>query len=118
MDWELREIPYIPGVPPKYSEELVEGIPRRFWDKVEMEPTTGCWLWSGGWMSEGYGKASYQGKEWGMHRFFYTKIVGEIPEGLMILHKCDTPQCVNPQHLRAGTQSDNMLDARKKGRYA
>ncbi|MCX6644531.1 MAG: HNH endonuclease signature motif containing protein, partial [Candidatus Bathyarchaeota archaeon] len=51
-------------------------------------------------------------------RFAYKSFIGEIPNGLFILHKCDNPKCVNPEHLYAGTQKDNMQDRLKSGNYA
>jgi hypothetical protein len=50
------------------------------------------------------------------HRVAYLIEFGEIPAGAVIMHTCDNPRCVNPIHLRAGTQKDNMQDAKKKGR--
>lgn len=52
------------------------------------------------------------------HRFAYETRIGAIPNGLLIMHKCDVKLCCNPRHLQPGTQLDNMQDAANKGRMA
>lgn len=80
----------------------------------------GCWLWLGATNSNGYGqiREKVDGK-WTMllvHRVSYELLVGPIPEGLNLLHSCDTPNCCNPEHLRPGTHLENMQDAKDRGR--
>lgn len=81
------------------------------------EPNSGCWLWEG-FLVGGYGRCTI-GKKKAIyaHRLSYETFVAPIPDGLSILHKCDTPACVNPQHLFVGTHTDNMQDAVRKGRH-
>lgn len=86
----------------------------RFWSYVYK--TDFCWLWIGKSVVNGYGYVSYQGKPQLAHRVSYMLTHGSIPDGLNILHSCDTPRCVFPGHLFLGTQAENLLDARKKGR--
>jgi hypothetical protein len=90
----------------------------RFDEKWTPEPNTGCWLWTAGGVPRGYGtmrigsprRAAYAHRvSWELHR-------GPIPKGFDVCHKCDTPQCVNPDHLFLGTRSDNMQDCACKGR--
>lgn len=80
-------------------------------------PESGCWLWLGGWDNDGYGKINKNGKTVAYaHRFFYQIHKGEIPDGKLVLHKCDSPACCNPDHLFLGTHADNALDKCRKGR--
>ena len=94
----------------------------RFMAKVSPEPNTGCWLWAGamhGGNARAYGEFWPDSHRRGMvytHRFAYEEVVGPIPEGMCVLHRCDTPSCVNPAHLFLGTQGDNNRDMGAKGR--
>ena len=88
----------------------------------------GCWEWTAG-KQHGYGHfkvpippserldAARQTK-WQAHRLAWEIHVGPIPDGLFVLHSCDNPGCVNPDHLFLGTQADNMDDCKAKGRKA
>lgn len=61
----------------------------------------GCWLWRGHLSADGYAEFTVAGKRWGAHRWSYTQKHGPIPPGLMLDHfVCDTPSCVNPDHVR------------------
>ncbi len=81
------------------------------------EPNTGCLLWFGVTNNKGYGIIYYQGKHTLTHRLSWSLANGPIPKGLFVLHKCDTPPCINPEHLFLGTQKDNIRDAVRKGRF-
>ena len=89
----------------------------RYLQKVE-KTESGCWLWQGWKSTTGYGVLRMGYGQVKAHRAFYEHFVGPIPDGMYILHSCDTPACVNPEHLRPGTQSDNMQDAASRGRLA
>lgn len=83
--------------------------------RVHPEPNSGCWLW-GGDQRNGYGKACYEGKYYALHRLSWSLVNGPIPEGLFICHKCNVKTCVNPDHLYAGTQTQNMADRKRTGK--
>jgi hypothetical protein len=87
----------------------------RFWPKVEK--TDGCWLWTGATDRRGYGKIfDGAGKLLIASRVAHELCIGPIPDGLCVLHKCDNPPCVNPDHLFLGTFGDNTQDMLAKGR--
>lgn len=77
---------------------------------------TGCLNWIGSKSMNGYGQIKVNGKQIGAHRVAYELAFGEIPQGMSVMHKCDNPSCVNPDHLAIGTPQDNMDDMKNKGR--
>ena len=87
----------------------------RFWSKVEILDENACWEWTGA-NNGRYGQFWVNERLEQSHRVSWILHCGEIPEGLFVLHECDNPSCVNPDHLFLGTQKDNMRDAVKKGR--
>ena len=89
-------------------------IKDRFFQKVNK--TDSCWLWTGALSSRGYGSFGVNGKTTAAHRYSYQIHTGQIPKGFVICHTCDTPSCVNPDHLWAGPQSENMKDMFNKNR--
>ena len=95
----------------------VGGIKVRFDSHADKTSSDrGCWAWTGTTSKDGRGRfgANYRSNlayrvSWEIHK-------GTIPRGLFVLHKCDNPNCVNPEHLFLGTHQDNMDDKRAKGR--
>lgn len=88
----------------------------RFMDKVSIEPNSGCWLWAAGMQSKGYGTFYLDGRLRTAHRASWMIFRGDIPSGMLVMHVHDDRWCVNPDHLRIGTPSDNSMDMVKKGR--
>ena len=88
----------------------------RFWSKVAPEALSGCWLWHGAVNPRGYGSFGLNGRTVLAHRHAYELTTGPIPTGLFLLHRCDVPACVNPDHLHVGTHAENMTEMTSRGR--
>jgi len=96
----------------------VKSIEQRFWAKVAKSET--CWLWIGATHPHGYGLLQRGGRGEGLiraHRLSYELHIGAIPDGVLVLHRCDTPSCVNPDHLFLGNHRDNSRDMSDKRRW-
>ena len=91
-----------------------KNTPDSFWKRVIK--TDSCWLWNGGLSSRRYGSIMYHGSVRRTHRLAWELTNGVVPDGLCVLHRCDVPRCVNPDHLFLGTHDDNMADMAAKGR--
>ena len=83
---------------------------------IERLPWSGCWIWLKSLNNGGYGTVAVKGKSKFAHRFSWEFYRGPIPSGKNVLHRCDIPSCVNPDHLFIGSQTDNHLDSQTKGR--
>lgn len=95
----------------------------RFWGQVDklgpVHPilATRCWIWTRAKARFGYGVSRIDGRIHSTHRVSWAMAYGDIPAGLNVLHHCDNPPCVRPDHLFVGTQRDNSLDMWSKGRW-
>jgi len=94
----------------------------RFFTKVDFNgPTTvgtPCWSWEGSRNEYGYGQFWFEDRILRAHHFTFEMAYGKLPEGMLVMHRCDNPWCVNPTHLRAGTDKENAEDCVAKGRAA
>jgi hypothetical protein len=85
-----------------------------FWAKVQRGD--GCWPWTGNRLPTGYGRVTRRNRSIYAHRVSWVLHHGPIPAGLWVLHRCDNPPCVRPDHLFLGTNDDNVADRDAKGR--
>jgi len=91
---------------------------RTFLKRVDKK-TNGCWEWTGFKWGGGYGGLKIMYKNVYAHRYSWELHNNEkIPEGMCVMHICDNPPCVNPEHLKLGTQKDNVYDCIAKGRFS
>lgn len=99
-----------------FTSAKLERLRSRFERRLtkSTEPN-GCWTWSYCCDDKGYGVCSWIGEHFA-HRVSYRIYIGPIPKGLFVLHKCDNPICVNPEHFFLGTQKQNCEDCVAKGR--
>jgi len=104
----------------RITEEMLwsTSILDRFWPKVDKSGD--CWVWTAGTSRDGYGIIRARvDRAWvtvRAHRVSWVIENGTIPDGLLVLHSCDNPSCVNSDHLWLGTEKDNHRDSEKKGR--
>ena len=99
MSWAFRQLP--------------------FWDRVKAQTVikeNGCHEFTGSKNEYGYGRIHQDKKLVFVHRAVYENKHGWIPKGMVVMHNCDNPSCINPEHLSLGYQSDNMKDMYNKGR--
>lgn len=90
--------------------------PERFWGRVEIG--IGCWPINFKPIKFGYRRVKWRGVHILAHRLAWQLANGPIPDGMRVLHHCDNPACVRPDHLFLGTQLDNIADMKAKGRAA
>ena len=90
--------------------------PKDIEDRSIPVPEAGCHLWLFPPTNRGYGQIGQFHRSFSAHRVAYQVFKGEIPAGMCVMHTCDTPLCVNPDHLRLGTHQENIADRSRKGR--
>lgn len=99
------------GLPGKHNKPLAARLMAK---TIRLE--SGCLVWTGGKSPKGYGFIRDGRKMLSTHRAAFVLANGPIPDGLHVLHSCDRPSCVNPAHLRLGTNAENNADMMAKGR--
>lgn len=94
-------------------------LEERILSRIERLPECGCWIWMGATIRKEYGTigSSPFTDEVLVHRISWILFKGPIPEGAQVLHHCDTPPCINPDHLFLGSNQDNVDDKMQKGRF-
>lgn len=97
---------------PRYGASLKDRIERL---SIPV-PHCGCWLWLGSINSDGYANIGIGGRSIGAHRISWLAFRGPLLPGDHVLHQCDIPSCVNPDHLFIGSHASNMQDKKEKGR--
>jgi hypothetical protein len=91
------------------SKERLEG-------KIHKDEN-GCWIWQGAKQVSGYGEMLSGGRKYLTHRVSYSLYKSDIPKGMVVCHTCDTPSCINPDHLFVGFPKDNTQDMKSKDRH-
>lgn len=76
----------------------------------------GCWLWTGAKAKNGYGSVTHNGRRQSAHKATYEELIGNVPDGNVVMHTCDRKSCVNPAHMRVGSYAENTADMVLKGR--
>ncbi len=97
-----------------WADKITDKVIERF--ETYYDKSVGCWLWTGGLFSNGYAQFRVGTHKVRAHRFMWLITNGPIPASLCVCHTCDTPQCVNPDHLWLGTHKQNIQDRDRKGR--
>lgn len=87
----------------------MRSVEERFWEKVDRQDDSDCWPWLGGTRRGGYGEFWVEGRIVTAHRFAYELLIGPIPAGLALDHRCEQPSCVNPFHCEPATNVENVL---------
>ena len=107
--------------PCSYTETIMKSIHERFESLYTIVPGCDCWIWTssigGEGKGKGHGRFMVNNVLMKAHRYSYRYYKGEIPDGMLVLHKCGMPQCVNPDHLYLGNHKDNARDSIKAGTH-
>src|ERR1700677_2430863 len=100
----------------KSQASLRRPLEIRFWEKVLIVPEHSCWEWIGSIRGDGYGQMSFEGQPKKVHQISWFIHTGKWPKK-WVLHKCDNPKCVRPEHLYEGTPKDNARDMVERKRH-
>jgi len=103
-------------MPTKKIPNMTPDQMKNFWSRVDIGDRGSCWRWKRGCTKDGYGSLGINGKVYRAPRISFSLYYGPIPDGKIILHKCDNPLCCNPHHLEFGTKKDNSKNKYDRGR--
>lgn len=93
-----------------------DGDQEAFWVRVDQGDPDECWPWTGTTLPKGYGTLYWDDRTRYAHRVAYEIANGSVEDVEVVMHTCDNPPCCNPNHLKAGTQSENITEALERGR--
>jgi hypothetical protein len=82
----------------------IQQLPERYRKRIRVDDAKGCWLWLGAKTSKGRGNVKICGRAVSTHRFFFELLIGPVPSGMELHHKCEVPTCCNPDHLKVRTR--------------
>jgi len=100
------------------TRKKYESLKEKFEDGYSAGNVDDCWNWGRGLTAYGYGQMAYKCKRYAPHRLSWEYANDKkIGKGMVIMHSCDNPSCVNPNHLSMGTQAENVADMIRKGRF-
>lgn len=99
-----------------FTQEESEILKQKIQSNISIDEQSGCWNWLDYKLDKGYGIIFNYNKFLSVHRVSYTIFKGQILDGLIVIHTCDNTSCCNPDHLRLGTQKDNIHDMMNKER--
>ena len=102
----------------KYTKASTRTLEQRFWDNVDKGDGSGCWIWKGSILKNGYGRITHDSKTYKAHRVAWIIEHGSVPSDLCVCHSCDNPPCVRVDHLWLGTHTQNIADRHTKKRTA
>jgi hypothetical protein len=107
-------------MPAPWNRGLRQVFAERLFDKVSVGGGRECWEFTGSWRSRfGYGRIRDEsGACVQAHKAMYELMVGEVPDGMWLLHECDNPLCCNPAHMHPGTAGENRWDQFEHGAYS
>lgn len=100
----------------RHMKTRAVSLPQMMWHRIDVRGQDECWPWIGAIKQNGYGLLNFKGVAFHAHRLVYETLLGAIPDGHVVDHICRNRRCVNPRHLQAVTQSQNLIFASTRRR--